>query len=266
MPSPASRELDVAFHAIEQRRSHGVETLLRESIRHRTDMLVDAKNLLHHDQSAPGLTIWLGHIGIQFVTVARLQLHYFAHTHLLGRTRLSSASMPESGESGSRSMPEAELRRQTFTVEPACFSKCPVAGPGHHPGAQVAGESNIQQVQSRSVVGRAESSADSDCEHVWQPPARASSKPRSVVKGAYSPPLIRAICRATFLRIDWTAIIRGDEEISRTRGLAAILQIMQQQSLGGRKGDAQNQRVAGADLFHQPLARPHPGCHDRAFR
>src|SRR6202012_3527331 len=80
--------VDISFHAIKERRGHREKAFARKSIRHRTDMLVNPKNLLHHDQSRPRLPLWLGHIGIQFVTVTGLQLHYFAHTPPLCRSML----------------------------------------------------------------------------------------------------------------------------------------------------------------------------------
>ena len=80
MPSPESVSSTIAFHAVEERRSHGVETLLRKSICHRTHMLVDSEDLLYHHQSSPGFAMWFGYIGIQLVPIAGLQLHYSAHS------------------------------------------------------------------------------------------------------------------------------------------------------------------------------------------
>src|SRR3984885_5189096 len=46
---------------------------------------------------------------------------------------------------------------------------------------------------------------------------------------------------------------QGGEQITYTRALPAIFEIVQQESFRRRKGDAQNQRVADADLLHYLL-------------
>jgi hypothetical protein len=63
-------------------------------------MLIDPKDFLDHHQAAQRFAVWFGDVGVQEMTVARLQLHYFTHEiSLVACSRQRNIlSMPKAGK------------------------------------------------------------------------------------------------------------------------------------------------------------------------